>query len=270
LDDLKGNRQTIKNEYIKGDDIVVNVRGSLGTSNKTSYSIDNYQVKDNMEPADLFLSNMENAVLNNNPNDIPILADMLSAYLQGNRNSIQNQLNATIFGGWMDSMSSLTGGVASSGANPSNAGTPNPIGMANAGLGFVGGMANTYFQTQGLIAKQKDINNTPPSLSKMGSNTYFDYGHGLSGLYLIKKQITPEYQKKLEDFFNLYGYKVNEVKLPNFKTRLYWNYVQTVSCVITGNFNNEDLNELKAIFDNGITLWHTDDVGNYSLENGVR
>jgi hypothetical protein len=38
---------------------------------------------------------------------------------------------------------------------------------------------------------------------------------------------------------------------------------------IQGNFNNEDLNELKAIFDNGITLWHTDDIGNYSLDNGV-
>jgi hypothetical protein len=62
LDDLKGNRQTLKNEYIKGDDLIINVRGSLGTSNKTSYSIDNYQVKDNIEPADLFLSNLENAV----------------------------------------------------------------------------------------------------------------------------------------------------------------------------------------------------------------
>jgi hypothetical protein len=263
LDDLKGNRQTIKNEYIKGDDIVINVRGSLGTSNKTSYSIDNYQVKDNMEPADLFLSNLENAVLNNNPNDIPILADMLSAYLQGNRNSLANQKNSIIFNGIMGGVNSLVGGVASGV-------TQNPAGVVSSVTGGIQGAGNTVLQLQGMQAKQRDIDNTPPSLSKMGSNTYFDYGHGLSGLYLIKKQITPEYQKKLEDFFNLYGYKVNEVKLPNFKTRLYWNYVQTVSCVITGNFNNEDLNELKAIFDNGITLWHTDDVGNYSLENGVR
>jgi hypothetical protein len=137
-------------------------------------------------------------------------------------------------------------------------------------MSTVKGMAgNTYFQTQGMIAKQKDINNTPPSLSKMGANTYFDYGHNLSGLYLIKRQITPEYQKKLEDFFNIFGYKKNEVKLPNFHTREYWNYVQTSGCVITGNFNNEDLQELKSVFDNGITLWHTDDIGNYALGNVV-
>jgi hypothetical protein len=269
LDDLKGNRQVLKNEYIKGDDIIVNVRGSLGTSNKTSYSVDNYQVKDNIEPADLFKANLENAVMNNNPNDLPIITDMLGAFLQGNRNSIQNQLNSTIFGGWMDTMGSVMGGVSNSSANPSNMGEANPVGMVQSGMGVVKGMANTYFQTKGMIAKQKDINNTPPSLSKMGANTYFDYGHNLSGLYLIKRQITPEYQKKLEDFFNIFGYKKNEVKLPNFHTRQYWNYVQTSGCVITGNFNNEDLQELKSVFDNGVTLWHTDDIGNYALGNVV-
>jgi hypothetical protein len=262
LDDLKGNRQTLKNEYIKGDDLIINVRGSLGTSNKTSYSIDNYQVIDNIEPADLFLTNLENAVLNNNPNDLPILTDMLGAFLQGNRNSIQNQLNSTIFSGYMNTMSGVISGASS-------AATGNAQGVVSSGMGIANGMANTYFQTQGMIAKQQDINNTPPSLSKMGSNTYFDYGHNLSGLYLIKRQITPEYQKKLEDFFNIFGYKKNEVKLPNFHTRQNWNYVQTAGCVITGNFNNEDLQELKSVFDNGITLWHTDDIGNYALGNEV-
>jgi hypothetical protein len=269
LDDLKGNRQIIKNEYITGDDITVTVHGSLGTSNKISYGIENYLIKDNLEPADWFYGSLEKSLINSNPNDLPIITDMLSSFLQGNRNSIQNQLNSTIFSGWMDSMSSITGGVVNSSANPSNGGATNPVGMVNAGMGFVGGMANTYYQTQGMIAKQKDINNTPPSLSKLGGNTYFDYGNRINGLYLIKKQIRPEYQKKLEDFFNIYGYKKNEVKLPNFNTRQYWNYVQTAGCTIQGNFNNEDLNELKAIFDNGITLWHTDDIGNYSLDNGV-
>jgi hypothetical protein len=262
LDDLKGNRQSLKNEYIKGDDLIINVRGSLGTSNKTSYSIDNYQVKDNIEPADLFLSNLENAVMNNNPNDLPILTDMLGAFLQGNRNSIQNQLNSSVFGGFLHTITSLITGGASAAAGSAQ-------GVASSGVNMAGGMSKTYFETQGMIAKQKDINNTPSSLSKLGSNTYFDYGHNLSGLYLIKRQITPEYQKKLEDFFNIFGYKKNEVKLPNFHTRQNWNYVQTAGCVITGNFNNEDLQELKNVFDSGITLWHTDDIGNYALGNEV-
>ena len=269
LDDMKGNRQNIKNEYITGTDINVTVHGSLGTSNKTTYGIENYLIKDNLEPADWFLSSLENSLINSNPNDVPIITDMLSAYLQGNRNSIQNQLNSTIFNGYMDFMGGVTGGLANSSVNPANGGEANPIGMVNSGVNVVRGMANTYFQTQGMIAKQKDIVNTPPSISKLGGNTYFDYGHNLSGLYLIKKQIRPEYQKKLEDFFNVYGYKLNEVKVPNFHTRQYWNYIQTSGCVIQGNFNNEDLQEIKNVFDQGITLWHTDDIGNYSLDNEV-
>jgi hypothetical protein len=277
LDDLKGNRQVLKNEYIKGDDLIINVRGSLGTSNKTSYSIDNYQVKDNIEPSDLFKANIENAVMNTNPNDLPILSDMLGAFLQGNRNSIQNQINSTIFNGILDTATGVTNTVTGAASGAIGGAPLGPAGMiaggVEGGLGgavqTVRGAGNTVLQLQGIQAKQKDINNTPPSLSKMGGNTYFDYGHNLSGLYLIKKQITPEYQKKLEDFFSMYGYKVNELKAPNFHTRQNWNYIQTAGCVITGNFNNEDLQELKSVFDNGITLWHTDDIGNYSLGNGV-
>jgi hypothetical protein len=277
LDDLKGTRQTIKNEYITGDDITVTVHGSVGTSNKTSYGIENYLIKDNLEPADWFYSSLENSLINNEANDLPIITDLLSAYLQGNRNSIQNQKNSIMFHGTMDGISGIINTVVGGATGAIGGSMLGPAGAIAGGIeGAIGGVSQvvrgggkTVLQLQGIQAKQKDISNTPPSLSKMGSNTYFDYGHNIYGLYLIKKQIRAEYQKKLEDFFNMYGYKINEVKTPNFNTRQYWNYVQTASCNIQGNFNNEDLNELKAIFDNGITLWHTDDIGNYSLDNGV-
>jgi hypothetical protein len=277
LDDLKGNRQTIMNEYIKGDDITITIHGSLGTSNKTSYGIENYQLKDNLEPADWFYASLENSLFNDNPNDLPIITDMLAAYLQGNRNSIQNQKNSTIFngilngiGGVMSTVSgAVTGAAAGSLVGPEGTLAGAVVGGVSGAMNTVKGAGNSVLQIQGINAKQKDINNTPASLSKMGANSYFDYGHNLRGLYLIKRQITPEYQKKLEDFFNLYGYKKNEVKLPNFHTRQNWNYIQTTGCVITGNFNNEDLQELKNVFDSGITLWHTDDIGNYALGNEV-
>jgi hypothetical protein len=277
LDDLKGNRQPIMNEYIKGDDITVTIHGSLGTSNKTSYGIENYQLKDNLEAADWFHASLEHSLFNDNPNDLPIITDMLAAYLQGNRNSIQNQKNSTIFNGILNGLGGVMSTVSGAVTGAATGSLIGPEGtLAGAVVGGIGGAMNTVkgagnsvLQLQGMNAKQKDINNTPASLSKMGANTYFDYGHNLRGLYLIKRQITPEYQKKLEDFFNIFGYKKNEVKLPNFHTRQYWNYVQTSGCVITGNFNNEDLQELKSVFDSGITLWHTDDIGNYALVNEV-
>jgi hypothetical protein len=209
LDDLKGTRQTIKNEYITGDDITVTVHGSVGTSNKTSYGIENYLIKDNLEPADWFYSSLENSLINNEANDLPIINDMLSAYLQGHRNSIQNQKNSIMFHGTMDGISGIINAVVGGATGAIGGSMLGPAGAIAGGIeGAVGGISQvvrgggkTVLQLRGIQAKQKDISNTPPSLSKMGSNTYFDYGHNIYGLYLIKKQIRPEYQKKLEDFF---------------------------------------------------------------------
>lgn len=260
MDDFKGNRVVLKNEYIHSNSISITAKGSLGLSNKTSYGIVDYN-----NPNDVvFEGNLsdENALINNEPNDVPIVTDLLSAYIQGNRNSIRNQKESAIFNGTMGAITGVAGGIV-------GAGLGNPMGLAMAGASVVQGAGNTVLQIQGINAKIKDIGNVPPQISKMGSNTAYTVGNNYNGVFLIKKQIKDEYIKKLEHFFNMYGYKVNEVKLPNFHTRTKWNYVQTSSCVILGDFNSEDLNEIKAVFDNGITFWHVEDVGNYSLENEV-
>jgi hypothetical protein len=260
LTDLKGNQQEIKNEYIQDTELELTIKGSIGVSNKVSYNVKNYLLDDaTISNGEI---NLQHAIINNNPNDVPIITDLLSAYIQGNRNSLENQKNSIMFNGYMNIMGGFNAGASS-------AMQRNVFGVIGSGLDIVQGTGNSILQMQGLQAKQKDIANIPPSIAKMGGNTAFDYGNNIKGLYVIKKEITAEYRKKLSDFFNMFGYKVHEVKTPNFHTRQYWNYVQTENCQIAGNFNNSDLNEMKQIFDNGITLWHTDDIGNYSLENEV-
>lgn len=262
LTDFKGNQFEIKNEYLSGSNLEIHVRGSMGVANKVVYSVPQYltHYMGNSFNEKIPVS-IQNSIINSNPQDVSIINDMLSAFLQGNRNSIENKQNSIIFNGVMNAIGGSINGMA-------QAGGANPVGLASAGTSLVSGAGNTVLQLQGIEAKQKDINNTPPSISNMGGNTAFDFGHDYTGFYIVKKQIRPEYIRKLTDFFHMFGYKLNEIKVPNFKTRKNFNYVQTSNCHITGNFNNEDLLELRQIFDNGITLWHTDDVGNYSLENG--
>lgn len=266
LDDFKGSRIEYKNEYIADRGIVIATKGSLGTTNKVSYGINKYSTHG--DGANNYQKmNNEYALFNTSSNDIPIINDMLTAFLQGNKNSIENQKSSILFNGTMNTLSSGLGMVGSLPTSP--VAPVNPFAIAQGGVNMVQGAGNTVLQLQGIEAKQQDIGNTPPQIAKMGSNTPYDFGNGYSGVWIIKKQIKPEYQRILSDFFNLFGYKVNQVKTPNFHTRKYWNFVQTKDCNITGNFNNNDLQELKAVFDNGITFWHTDDIGNYSLENEV-
>lgn len=262
LDDYRGNRQVYKNEYIDEKGITLSIRGAIGTSNRVSYGIPKYNTANGMDDSDRSKTSNETALINMNANDVPIISDYLSAYLQGNRNAIENQKAQINFAGTMSVLNAGSQGV--------QAGLQGNVGgVVDAGLNAVQGAGNNVLQLQAIEAKQMDINNVPPSLSKMGSNTYYDYGNGYDGVFILKKQIKPEYRTKLQDFFNMYGYKLNEVKVPNFHTRKYWNYVQTNGIVIRGNFNNEDLNEIKSIFDGGITFWHTDDIGNYNLDNEV-
>lgn len=262
LDDFKGNRLEIKNEYLNTKNLRVMIMGSLGVSNKVAYTLPDYLTFNLKDDTDKYIVSIDNSIINNNPQDVPIITDMLSAYLQGNRNSLENQKNSII---WNGIMSAIGGGVSGTGMGVGS----NALGMASVGTSVVSGMGNTVLQLQAIQAKQKDISNVPPQMVKMGGNTAFDYGNDYSGFYIIKKQIKNEYIELLEDFFKMFGYKVNKVKLPNLKTRKYWNYVQTMSCMITGDFNTEDLNEIRQIFDNGITLWHVDNVGNYDLKNEV-
>lgn len=260
VDDMKGNRRDYKNEYISRPDITVVAKGSLGTSNNVSYSISGYNMDVN-DPTHQFMTD-EWALHNINPNDVSIMTELISAFIQGNKNQLHNQVDQISLNGTAGFAQSLLGAGG-------NIASGNMVAGASSGISAVKGAGSTVLQLQSINAKIDDIRNVPPSINKMGSNTSYDVGNGFNGLFLIKKQIKPEYQKKLEDFFKMYGYKKNELKVPNFHTRENWNYVETKSCNITGDFNTEDMNELKAIFDNGITLWHTDNVGDYSLSNGV-
>lgn len=70
--------------------------------------------------------------------------------------------------------------------------------------------------------------------------------------YTIKRQ----FAERIDKFFDMYGYLTNNVKIPNLNNRPNWNYVKTIGANILGDIPQEDLQSLKDIFDNGVTLWH--------------
>lgn len=78
-----------------------------------------------------------------------------------------------------------------------------------------------------------------------------------------------EYARIWDDFFDMYGYEVDRIKVPEFTSRPNWNYVKLANCPYNGNVNPDDMAQIQNIYNAGVTLWHTWDVGNYSLSNGV-
>ena len=68
--------------------------------------------------------------------------------------------------------------------------------------------------------------------------------------------VKAEYARVIDNFFSMFGYKVNTIKTPNITGRTNWNYVKTIGCYMEGNIPQDDLAEIKSMFDKGITLWH--------------
>ena len=92
-----------------------------------------------------------------------------------------------------------------------------------------------------------------------------------NSLYIRVKnmQIRPEYAKIIDDYLSAFGYKVCRIKAPNITGRASWNFVKTIDANVVGDIPDRAGKKLRQLFDRGITIWHTDDVGNYSLDNSI-
>ena len=89
--------------------------------------------------------------------------------------------------------------------------------------------------------------------------------------YYSKMNIRSEFAKRIDDFFSMYGYKVNTVKIPEVRSRINWNYVQTIDVNIDGAIPTDDMTKLKKMYNDGVTFWHNAATFlNYNNSNTIR
>lgn len=117
------------------------------------------------------------------------------------------------------------------------------------------------------MAKIQDAKMVADNVALQGGDVFFTYQNKFNGYCLVYRQISNEYIAILENYFKKYGYKVNTIEIPNLHTRESWNYIRTIDCNIKASINAESLEKLRTMFNNGVTVWHTTDVGNYTLSN---
>ena len=85
-----------------------------------------------------------------------------------------------------------------------------------------------------------------------------------------RMSVRAEYARRIDEYFSALGYATNRVKIPNITGRRNWNYVKTIGCYIEADIPQADLNEIKSMFDKGITLWHNPATfADYSQNNDI-
>ena len=86
----------------------------------------------------------------------------------------------------------------------------------------------------------------------------------------IPMSIKAEYARCIDDYFDAFGYQVNRMKTPNTNHRQNWWYTKTMNANIVGNVPNEEMNEIKSAYNNGLTFWRNpSNFLNYSVSNGI-
>lgn len=186
------------------------------------------------------------------------VTDSYTNWLTQNAVNMEHQWAQTLIQGGYEALKT-TAGIGFSGA---------PVAGAVAGIAqYAGGIIGTALEQHraksqaNLVADQAHGNANAGDIvwSKLRARFTF-----------MPMSIKPEYAYKIDEFFSQYGYKTNRVKVPNITGRRNWNYVKTVGCYIDADAPQEDIAEIKAMFDKGITLWHNPATfADYSQNNDI-
>lgn len=203
--------------------------------------------------------------------------DTYNVWLAQNKDIVKLQMEQETFNtrmGQLDSMGQIGGSVSTLASGAGEKGFDlSAIGSAISQVAggvkdfYVQDINHEYYQKMQMaeIEKQQKLPNT----GSFGGNNATLLGYSLMDnniftRYTIKRQ----FAERIDKYFDMYGYLTNQVKIPNTNNRPKWNYVKTIGANILANIPQMDLQEIKDMFDNGLTLWHnTSTFLDYSQSN---
>lgn len=136
-------------------------------------------------------------------------------------------------------------------------------GVAGSGVGVAGGILSVASELASIKTHE-----LIPDQARGSTSGSANIGMGIHNFLVIQKSITSEYAERIDQYFTMYGYKQNRVAVPDISSRAHWNYIKTIDCNISGPVPGPDMEELKSLFNAGLTIWANGaEIGNYTLDN---
>ena len=154
---------------------------------------------------------------------------------QNGVNILGHKIDATTSQAIMGSVQALVGGITGSGQSITE-------GFGN----MLGAVQEEYrhSMTPNVIGGNINSGDVGFAYNKM-SPTYY------------KMSIKSEYAQIIDNWFSMYGYKVNRLATPNIHKRSNWDYIKCIQVNLEGNIPEKDLESIRSLFNNGCTFWHT-------------
>lgn len=195
-----------------------------------------------------YLGNYKYSVECNDFPEIPYTSDLYKNYIALNKNSLQMQK--------IDIRASELSGFAS---NTLSANIP---GLIQTGI-------SSTLDYMRFDASLNDMKNKPKQIhgNSSGSNKFMS---GSFGVFVSKMSIKQLYAEKIDKYFDMYGYNISNVQIPNWTNRSHYNFVKTSGIDIYGTVAKDDKQKIAEIFDSGVTFWHISNgavYGTYDTNN---
>lgn len=120
-------------------------------------------------------------------------------------------------------------------------------------------------------AKITDMLTTPKALKTCGTDTLFNLANGRFKIDVVEYGMNEQQHYRVLDYIQRYGYAQNKYMRISLANRKYFTFIKTNICNVIGEkIPHADLEEIKTIFNSGITFWNMDNVrtiGDYQVNN---
>lgn len=145
------------------------------------------------------------------------------------------------------------------------------VGLASGAWGVAAAGATAAVSGAKSIAElmaQRSDKAVQPEEARGNYSATVNMSAGFQTFTIRKKCITLQQALRIDDYFDMYGYKTCLVKKPNRHCRTRWTYTKTVGCKIAGDMCTADQVKIESIYDKGVTFWvDGDSIGNYLPDN---
>lgn len=116
---------------------------------------------------------------------------------------------------------------------------------------------NDYNRAIGLLNAAAGVASTMPPHANGTASGMAGTVNGAYRLSCYACVPSPGMVRKLDQYFDMYGYRVDRMEVPTRRTRKYWNYIKCALFNADGNkVPDVYFDTIKAVFEMGITFWH--------------
>lgn len=251
LDDDQIEPLVLKPQYFGNLNTRVRFNQAIGVNPIVKYYVDDYKGD----------TGNDTTLINNTVNDLTVASSKLSDYLAQNKASATSGLAVNTA---LDvAIATLRTGVGIASGNP--------FAISNA-ISDVSGTAGRLLNEN---FKRQDLAQGSLNFKAKGNNIYAyvqQYDKN-TGLKVRSYSISDSFKNFVYNYFYHFGYATNDFKVPDVKSRYYFNYIQIPDINIDSKIDNEYIQKLKSIYAQGITFWHYRDestwlgVDDYTYEN---